>query len=67
MPFQNVAATTFVDKNVPAGNHHYELRAFDAAGNGSTVKSVDVVFGRPAPIDRGIGAAGREVDRQEDF
>jgi hypothetical protein len=51
VPIQNLAATTFVDKNVPAGPHHYELRAFDAAGNGSTVKSADVVsVGPPLSI-----------------
>jgi hypothetical protein len=42
VPIQNLAATTFLDKNVPAGKHHYELRAFDAAGNGSTIKTADV-------------------------
>jgi hypothetical protein len=42
VPIQNLAATTFLDRNVPAGKHRYELRAFDAAGNGSTIKTVDV-------------------------
>jgi Fibronectin type III domain len=48
---QNLAAATYVDKNVPIGNHHYELRAYDAAGNGSTIKSVDATsVGPPRSI-----------------
>ncbi|MDX6402491.1 MAG: hypothetical protein QOF27_3097 [Gaiellaceae bacterium] len=47
VPIQNLAATTFVDKGVPLGGHHYEVRAFDAAGNGSTAKSVDATSDGP--------------------
>jgi hypothetical protein len=38
---QNTAATTYVDKNVPVGTHHWDVRAFDAAGNGSILKGAD--------------------------
>lgn len=44
---KNLSATSYVDTNVPVGPHHYELRAFDAAGNGSTVKAVDATSTGP--------------------
>jgi hypothetical protein len=37
---QNVAGTTFVDRNVPVGKHTWAVRAFDAAGLFSLPRSV---------------------------
>ncbi|MDX6570747.1 MAG: hypothetical protein QOH15_3325, partial [Gaiellales bacterium] len=38
---QTLSAATFVDRNAPAGKHRWDVRAFDAAGNSSTFKTVE--------------------------
>jgi hypothetical protein len=39
VPIMNVTGLTFTDKDVAAGIYQYDVRAFDAAGNGSILHS----------------------------
>jgi Fibronectin type III domain len=46
-PVANVTGTSWLDKNVPAGNHHWDIQAFDAAGNGSILHGTDAYSSGP--------------------
>ena len=56
---------SYVDKNVPAGSYTWSVQAYDAAGNFSTVRTVEWHLQRLTEGDRGIAAEGDQVEGRD--